>query len=545
MTHFDAIVVGAGFSGLRMLHELREQGLSVRVFEAGTDVGGTWYWNRYPGARTDSESWIYAYSFSKELQDEWDWTERFPTQPESLSYLQHVADRFDMRRDISFRTRVTAAHYQEADNTWTVSTEGADGTGVDGTGVDGTGGETHTCTYFIPAPGPLSLPYKPDFAGLDDFTGEWVITGDWPKDGLDVAGKRVVCIGTGATAVQLIPIVAKTAAALTVLQRTPNYVLPARNYVLGDDERREIRDNYPAIWDEAREHFFAMSMSPAGRLATQASEEERRKVFEWGWEIGGFRFIFETFDDIITDDEANDYAAEFVRSKIRAVVDDPETAELLCPKDYPLAGKRPPLGHFYYETFNRPNVRLVDVRTHPVTGITADGVRTEDGTVHEADVIIFATGFDAVTGSLTAMDIRGRDGVSLADAWQHGPRTYLGLGVAGFPNMFPVCGPQTSFANLPVVIEGIAAWIGGAIRHLRDNDLATIEATPDAVEGWGTHVQELVDATVLPRGRNSWFLGANIPGKPNVVLYHFGGAGVYRKECEAVADAGYEGFVLA
>ncbi|HZZ46474.1 MAG TPA: NAD(P)/FAD-dependent oxidoreductase [Pseudonocardia sp.] len=530
MTDFDAIVVGAGFSGLRMLHELREQGLSVRVYEAGTDVGGTWYWNRYPGARTDTESWCYAYQFSSELQRDWNWTERFPTQREAHEYLRHVADRFDMRRDIRFETRVTAAHYDEAANTWSVTTDA---------------GDTLTCTYFIPAPGPLSLPYKPDFPGLDDFTGEWVITGNWPKEGVDVAGKRVVCIGTGATAVQVIPIVAKSAGKLTVLQRTPNYVMPARNFPLSDDDRQEIQANYEAIWQQANEHFFAFPMTPSGRRATEHSEEERRKIFEQGWETGGFRFIFETFDDLITDLQANEYASEFVRDKIRSIVNDPETAELLCPKDYPLAGKRPPLGHFYYETFNRPNVELVDVRTNPISGITANGVRTEDGTVHEADVIIFATGFDAVTGSLTSMDIRGRGGVSLAEKWAGGPRTHLGIGVEDFPNMFLVAGPQTSFANLPPVIEGIASWIGGAIRHLRSNGLATMEATPGGTERWVEHVQELVDATVLPHGKNSWFLGDNIPGKPHVVLYYFGGAGAYRRECESVAEAGYQGFALA
>ncbi|MDN5938485.1 MAG: NAD(P)/FAD-dependent oxidoreductase [Salinisphaera sp.] len=526
----DAIVVGAGFSGLRVLHEMREQGLSVQVFEAGTDVGGTWYWNRYPGARTDTESWCYAYQFSKEIQDEWVWTERFPTQPQAQAYLQFVVERLDMRKDIAFQTRVNAAHYDEARNLWSVTTDA---------------GETYTCSYFIPAPGPLSLPYKPDFPGLDGFTGEWVITGKWPKEGLDVTGKRVVCIGAGATAVQVIPIVAKTAGHLTVLQRTPNYVMPARNYPLTDDDRQEIHANYDTIWAQANEQFFGMPMPPSGRLATEAGAAERQQIFEWGWEIGGFRFLFQTFDDLITDLTANEYAAEFVREKIRAIVNDPVTAELLCPKDYPLAGKRPPLGHFYYETYNRDNVSLVDVRDNPITQITADGVCTEDGTVHAADVIIFATGFDAVTGPLTAMDIRGRGGVSLAEKWAQGPRTYLGLEVDGFPNMFPMCGPQTSFANLPPVLEGIAAWIGNAIRYMRQNDLTAMEPTPDAVEHWDQRVREIVKATVLPHGPNSWFLGANIPGKPQVVQYYFGGAGAYRQECEAAAQSGYEGFVFS
>jgi cyclohexanone monooxygenase len=529
VTRFDAVVVGAGFAGLSVLNELRGQGLSVHVIEQGTDVGGTWYWNRYPGARTDSESWVYAYSFSKELQDDWDWTERFPTQPETLSYLRHVADRFDMRKDIEFGTRVTSAHYDEAANTWAVTTSK---------------GETHTCTYFIPACGPLSVPYRPDFPGIDDYTGEWYLTGHWPKDGVDFTGKKVICIGTGATAVQVIPIVAKTAAELTVFQRTPNYVLPARNYVLSDDERQEIRANYDAIWAQSREHFFAFPMSPAGQFATQVSDEERQKVLERGWEIGGFRFIFETFDDIIVDYKANEYAAEFVRNKIRAVVNDPETAELLCPKDYPLAGKRPPLGHFYYETFNRDNVHLVDARTNPIEEITATGLRTSAGS-YDADMIIFATGFDAVTGSLSGIDIRGRDGAALNDRWEGGPRTHLGIGVDGFPNMFLIGGPQTPFANLPVVIEGITSYVGRAVKHLRENDLAAAEATPEAVEEWCKHMDVLLNETVLPLGRNSWFLGDNIPGKPHVVLFHFGGAGVYRKECEASADAGFEGFALS
>ncbi|HEY2202892.1 MAG TPA: NAD(P)/FAD-dependent oxidoreductase [Pseudonocardia sp.] len=528
-TRVDAVVVGAGFGGLRMLHELRRLGLSATVLEAGSDVGGTWYWNRYPGARTDSESWVYAFSFSKELQDSWDWTERFPAQPEALAYLQHAADRFDMRRDIRLRTRVRSAVYDEASRTWTVTTDQ---------------GQTLTCTYFITAAGLLSQPYRPPFPGLDDFEGEWHVTGHWPKDGVDVAGKRVAVIGTGATAVQVIPIVAHTAAHLTVFQRTPNYVLPARNYTLTDDERRSIRANYESIWRKTREHFFAFAMDYTGRTVDDVTPEEHQKILEGGWEAGGFRFIFETFDDIFVDERSNEAAAEFVRNKIRAIVKDPETAELLCPKDYPLAGKRPPLGHFYYETFNRDNVSLVDVNESPIEGITATGVRTATGE-HEADIIIFATGFDAVTGSLTTMDIRGRNGTTLTEKWQAGPRTHLGIAVDEFPNMFMICGPQTPFANIPVVIDGIVEWIGGAIRHLRDNDVCAMEAAPEAVDHWRRHMDDLVNATVLPKGRNSWFLGDNIPGKPHVVLFYFGGAGAYRKECQEAADRGFEGFALS
>ncbi len=528
-TDYDAIVIGAGFGGLRMLHELRELGLSVKVFEAASDVGGTWYWNRYPGARTDSESWVYAYSFSKELQDDWNWSERFPPQAEALAYLRHVADRFDMRKDIQFHTLVTSAVYDESANAWTVTTDPA---------------QTLTCRYLITAVGVLSTPYTPPFPGIEKFAGESYVTGRWPKERVDFTGKRVAVIGTGATAVQAIPIIAQTAARVTVFQRTPNYVLPARNYTMTEDERQSIRASYDEIWHQAKTHFFGFAMSPAGRTVADVTPEEHQKILEGGWETGGFRFIFETFDDIFTDEKSNAVAAEFIRNKIRAIVKDPATAELLCPKDYPLAGKRPPLGHFYYETFNRPNVSLVDVSRNPITEITAKGVRTATDE-YEADMIIFATGFDAVTGTMNAMDIRGKGGATIKEKWEAGPRTHLGIAVDGFPNLFMICGPQSPFANIPVVIDGIVDWIGQAIRHLRTNDLAAMEPTPDAVEHWRRHMDDLVNATVLPKGKRSWFLGANIPGKPHVVLFYFGGAGTYRQECQAVADRGFEGFTAS
>jgi cation diffusion facilitator CzcD-associated flavoprotein CzcO len=528
-TSFDAIVIGAGFGGLRMLHELRQLRLSVKVIEAGSDVGGTWYWNRYPGARTDSESWVYAFSFSKELQDEWNWSERFPAQPETLAYLQHVANRFDMRKDIQFNTRVLSAIYDDSSKVWTVTTDQ---------------GQTYTCRYFITAAGLLSLPYKPAFPGLEDFKGEWYITGRWPKEGVDFAGKRVSVIGTGATAVQAIPIIAHTAAHLTVFQRTPNYVLPARNCTMTEDELRSIRSNYDAIWEQARNHPFGFAMDYAGRTAAGVTPEEHQRILEGGWETGGFRYIFETFDDIFIDEKSNAVAAEFVRNKIRAIVKDPVKAELLCPKDYPLGGKRPPLGHFYYESFNRKNVSLVDVSENPITRITANGVRVGSDE-YKADIIVFATGFDAATGTLTSMDIRGKGGVTLKEKWRGGPRTHLGIGVDGFPNMFMICGPQSPFANIPVVIDGMVEWIGRAIRHLRDNGLDAMEATPEAVDNWRQHVDDLVNATVLPKGKRSWFLGDNIPGKPHVVLFYFGGAGAYRQECQAMADRGFEGFATS
>ena len=455
---FDAIVIGAGFAGLRMLHELRELGLSARVFEAASDVGGTWYWNRYPGARTDSESWVYAYSFSKELQDEWNWSERFPPQPEALAYLQHVADRFDMRKDIVFNTRVESAVYDERANLWTVR--------------DDKGGR-HTCRYLISAVGVLSTPYVPPFPGIETFQGEWYVTGRWPKERVDFTGKRVVVIGTGATAIQAIP------------DHRGDRSTPHR--VAAHAELRAARAERPAhrggsvrrsaatttrSGRQAREHFFGFAMEPAGRTIADVTPAEHQRILERGWETGGFRFIFESFDDIFIDERSNEVASEFIRNKIRTIVKDPATAELLCPKDYPLTAKRPPLGHFYYETFNRENVSLVDVSGDPITEITAKGVRTASREF-EADLIVFATGFDAVTGTLKTMDVRGRSGVTIAEKWKDGPRTHLGIAVDGFPNFFMVLGPQSPFANIPVVIDGMVDWIGKAIRHMRENDVST------------------------------------------------------------------------
>lgn len=527
-TDLDAIVIGAGFGGLRALHELRELGLRVRVFEAGSDVGGTWYYNRYPGARTDSEAWLYAYSFSKEIQDNWNWSERFPGWDESLAYLRYVADTCDMRRDIQFKTRVKAAHYDEASNQWVVLTDA---------------GERFTATYLVAATGPLSTPYKPDFPGFENFKGEWYLTGNWPHEPVDFANKRVAVIGTGATAVQLIPIVAEAASRLTVFQRTPNYVLPARNAPINDYQRAAIRRNYDKIWARTREQAFGFDFDDAGRNVADVSPEECQRILERVWEVGTFRILFEAFDDLFTNGEANAVVAEFVRNKIRAIVKDPATAELLCPKDYPLGAKRPPLGHFYYETFNRENVELVDVSTTPIAGFSAEGV-VVGSTEYPADVIVFATGFDAVTGTLVRLDIRGRDGKTLAAHWREGPRTHLGMTVDGFPNFFLVGGPQSPFANIPVIIDGCVDWIGRAIAHVRNSGRRTIEPKAEAVAGWGAHMKELVDMTVLPQSPGSWFMGGNIPGKPRVVLFYFGGAGNYRKECEAAREDGFVDFAI-
>jgi cyclohexanone monooxygenase len=523
---FDAVVVGAGFGGLRMLHELRELGLSVKVLEAGTDVGGTWYWNRYPGARTDTESWAYIVNFSEELNAEWDWSERFPTQPEVLRYLRHVADRFDMRRDIQFNTRVNSAIYDGGADRWSVTTER---------------GEVFRCTYLISASGLLSVGQEPPFPGLDSFQGEWYQTSNWPKEPVDLTGKRVAVVGTGATAVQVIPEVAHVAEHVTVFQRTPNYVMPARNHPLTDARRAEIKRNYNAIWQQACRQVFAFPMDPAGRTIADVTPAERQQVLEAGWEAGGFRYIFETFDDMLVDEDCNAAAAEFAREKIRAIVKDPATAELLCP-DYPIAAKRPPLGHFYYEAFNRENVTLVDVSDSPIREVTRTGLSTQTDD-YEFDVIIFAVGFDAATGALMHMDVRGAAGETITDKWAAGPQTYLGICVAGFPNMFMISGPQSPFANIPVVIDNMVRWIGEAITHIRENGYARMEATREAEADWGVLIKQLLDATILGKGAkvHSWFLGANIPGKPVNVLFYFGGAGNYFDHCQRVLDAGFEG----
>jgi cation diffusion facilitator CzcD-associated flavoprotein CzcO len=531
---FDAIIVGAGFGGLRALHELRDKlGLSVRVLERGTNVGGTWYWNRYPGARTDSEAWVYCFSFDKDLEQEWDWQERFPQQREVERYMQHVVERRDMAKDIQFNTTVRSAVWDEAANRWTIETEA---------------GECFTCTYFISASGLLHVALEPPFEGLDSFGGEWYMTSRWPKEPVSFEGKRVAVVGTGATAVQVIPEVAKEAEHLTVFQRTPNYVMPSRNHPLEENQRREIKRNYDQIWAQAEQQVFAFPMDPAGRVAADmTSPEQHRQVLEAGWEAGGFRFIFETFDDLLVDQYSNDVASEFFRQKIRAIVKDPETAELLCPTDHPLAGKRPPLGHFYYETYNRKNVSLVSVKENPIARITPKGVQLADGTEYEADIIIFALGFDAVTGALTSMEVHGRDGHTLKERWKDGAYTYLGNCVEGYPNMFMISGPQSPFANIPVVIDKTVEFIGRAVAHARENGDDRIEPTAEASQEWGRHCADLMNATIIiMAGENvrSWFLGANVEGKAHGVYFYFGGAAAYFGELKNEADGGFERFSL-
>ena len=528
---FDAVVIGAGFAGLGMLWRLREElGMSAQVYEAGAGVGGTWYWNRYPGARCDSESYIYCFSFSKELLQDWNWSGKYPEQPEILSYLNHVADRFDLRRNIQFNTRVTSAKFLEDSNRWEVETDQ---------------GDRVTARYLITGIGCISAGNVPDINGLDSFEGDWYHTGSWPHEKVDFAGKRVAVIGTGSSGVQAIPVIAKQASRLTVFQRTPQYAIPARH---GTVDRKfieeEVKPNYNAILDKARWSRAGFPVDPSERSALEVTAEERLETFEALWAKGGFSFLGRSFKDILTDRRANDTAAEFVRSKIRDIVKDPETVEKLLPTDHPLGSKRNLIDTNYFETYNRENVELVDIRHSPIQEITPRGIRTEDEEF-EFDMIVFATGFDAMTGSFHKMDIRGRDNLSLKDKWSEGPKTYLGLQVAGFPNMFMITGPGSPsvLSNMPVSIEQHIEWISDFLHYLRERGIEAAEADLDAETAWVSHVNEVAEGTMFMLA-NSWYLGANIPGKPRVFMPYAGGVGTYRKKCNEVADNDYEGFIL-
>ncbi len=528
---FDAVVIGAGFAGLGMLWRLRELlGMSVQVYEAGDGVGGTWYWNRYPGARCDSESYVYCFSFSKELLQEWDWSGKYPEQPEILSYLNHVADRFELRRNIQFETRVTSARFLEEANLWEVETDR---------------GDRVTARFLITGIGCISAGNVPDIPGLESFQGDWHHTGSWPHEGVDFAGKRVAVIGTGSSGVQSIPVIAKQAKRLTVFQRTPQYTIPARHETV--DRRfieEEVKPNYDQILEKARWSQSGFPVDFSERLALEVSEEERLETYEALWAKGGFSFLHASFKDIRTDKEANDTAAEFVRSKIRQIVKDPGTVAKLLPMDHPLGSKRALIDTNYFETYNRENVELVDIRRSPIQEITPTGIRTADEEF-EFDTIVFATGFDAMTGSFLRMDIRGRNDLSLKEKWSEGPRTFLGLQVAGFPNMFTITGPGSPsvLSNMPVAIEQHIEWIADFIRYLREQGIETAEAEREAEDAWVSHVNEVAETTLYMLA-NSWYLGANIPGKPRVFMPYAGGLGTYREKCEEIAGKGYEGFIL-
>jgi cyclohexanone monooxygenase len=525
--NFDVVVVGAGFAGLYLLHRLRRKGFSVRVLEAAGGVGGTWYWNRYPGARCDIESVEYSYQFSPELQQEWHWSERYAAQPELLRYANHVADRFDLRRDISFNTRVTAATFDEANDYWHIET--ADGAKL-------------SANHCVMATGCLSSTNTPNFKGIDRFTGPTYHTGQWPHDGVDFTGKRVGIIGTGSSAIQAIPLIAAQAKHLTVFQRTPNYAIPAHNAPLDPDFVRRVKAGYPAMRALAKSRRNGLTCAIPEKSALELTDEEREREFRTFWDRGGLCFT-SIFNDLLSNKQSNDAASEFIRVRIREIVRDPATAELLSPQSV-MGCKRLCIDTGYYETYNRPNVTLVDVRSAPIEEITPDGL-IAGGKAYALDALIFATGFDAMTGALTRIDIRGRDGVRLADAWAEGPHNYLGLSVAGFPNLFTVTGPGSPsvLTNMLPTIEQHVEWISDAIAYLRANGLSRIEATPHAQTAWVAEVNRIADGTLYPTC-NSWYLGANIPGKPRVFMPYIGFP-PYVAKCNAVAADGYSGFALS
>ena len=525
----DVIVVGAGFSGIYLLYRLRALGLSCKVLEAADGVGGTWYWNRYPGARCDVESMTYSYSFSDELQQDWTWSARYAPQPEILDYINHVTDRFALRPDIEFETRVVKASFDEQRDRWNIETES---------------GKVWRATHFVMATGCLSTPKLPAFDGLDDFEGDWYHTGQWPHQEVDFTGKSVGIIGTGSTGIQSIPYIAAQASHLTVFQRTPNFSIPAWNDRLSDEAIAKWKKNYRALREQARHtpsgDIYEVNMTSA--LAVTG--EEREQVFSRRWGQGAFN-LQAAFFDLTLDERANEFAAEFVRNKIRSRVHDPDVAELLCPKDHPFGTKRLCVDTDYYETYNRDNVTLVDIKHSPIERITRKGLRT-GGIDYEFDAIIFATGFDAMTGAVLDVDIRGIDGESLRERWSMGPRTYLGLSVSGFPNFFTITGPGSPsvLSNMMFAIEQHVEWVADCIDHLKKNQLSRIEATREAEDEWVEHVSEVANRTLFPKA-NSWYMGSNIPGKPRVFAPYVGGMAVYTQTCDEVVRQGYRGFNLS
>ena len=524
----DICVVGAGFAGMYTIVKARRMNMSVAVFEAGSDVGGTWYWNRYPGARCDVESVEYSYSFDDALQQEWEWSERYAAQPEILDYARHVADRYDLRRDIAFGTRVLSAHFDENDDSWLVSTDR---------------GGTVRARFVVFATGCLSSANRPFFPGADDFAGDTYHTGEWPHEGVDFAGKTVGLIGTGSSAIQSIPLIAQNAAHLTVFQRTASFSVPARNDTIDTEYVQWVKSNYATFRDANRLQTaaFGSTIERGETSALEASHEERWAEFEKRWERGGFGFL-SSYNDFLLRKDANDLVADFVRHKISSIVRDPATADKLMPTQV-IGCKRLCLDTGYYETFNRDNVTLVAVDRDPIERITLNGLVT-GGVEHTFDVLVYATGFDAMTGSLLKIDIRGRDGLSLADAWNAGPVTYLGLLTAGFPNMFMVSGPGSPsvLTNMIMSIEQHVEWISDCISHMHDSGLRTIETTEQSQAEWVAFVNAVADMTLYP-SCNSWYLGANVPGKPRVFMPLIGFP-TYVQKCNEVAASGYSGLVL-
>jgi cyclohexanone monooxygenase len=526
----DAIVVGAGFAGLYALYSLRKAGLRGQILEAGKDIGGTWFWNRYPGARCDVESLEYSYSFSDELQQEWNWPERFAAQPDILRYINHVADRLDLRQSIQTGTRVVSAVFNRTTDLWTVTSAN---------------GEVFRAAFCIMATGNLSLPRVPRFPGLESFKGRWHHSGLWPEEGVDFSGRRVGVIGTGSSGIQMIPVIAEQAKHLFVFQRTANFSVPAVNRAITREVDRSHKAKYRHWRDEAKRTPFGIAgHPPPTKSALEDAPEERERIYEQKWGIGGNISFLYAYNDLLINEDANETASEFVRSKIRSIVRDPKVAELLSPNDHPIGTKRLCLDDGYFETFNRENVTLVDVKSDPIVGITPTGLRTATQEF-ELDDIAFATGFDAITGALLDIDILVEGGPRLGDKWAHGPRTYLGVMTAGFPNLFIITGPGSPSvkSNMVASIEQHVDWITECLRYLRDKKIRHIDAYEDAENDWVEHVNEVADATLYPRA-NSWYVGANIPGKPRVFMPYVAGLDRYRKICDEVAANDYRGFSL-
>lgn len=527
----DAVIIGAGFAGLYMLHLLRDQlNLKTAVFEAAEGVGGTWYWNRYPGARCDIPSHHYSYSFSPEIEQEWTWSEKYAAQPEILKYLEFVAKKLNLLPDIQFNTRVISAHFNDVEQRWIIKTNDE---------------QEISAKYFIPAVGTLSDANIPEFKGHGQFKGKVYVTGRWPKEGVSFSGKRVGIIGTGATAMQAIPVIAEEAAHLTVFQRTPNYGTPLRNEPMDPEIDRSVKKKYRELRKQAWDAFAGVPFDRLKPSALDDSPEQRRAQYDACWNDGGFSLWIGCYEDTLFNLEANRYAADYVREKIRSRVNDPKVAEILCPPVTQAYGtKRQPCETNYFETFNRENVKLVDIKTNPIKEITPTGLSTTDETF-EFDILIYATGFDAFTGALFKMDIRGCNGLSLKDQWSAGPRTLFGLCAHGFPNMFFITGPQSPSVlfNMPLGIEMHCEWISDAIAYVNRNGLGAIEANSEEEEQWITRTKEIADATLLPEA-TSWYLGANIPGKPRVFMVYLGDRKEYRKAINDSADNGYSGFTL-
>jgi cation diffusion facilitator CzcD-associated flavoprotein CzcO/acetyl esterase/lipase len=526
---FDVIAVGAGFAGLYLLHRLRGLGFSAKVLESADDVGGTWYWNRYPGARCDIQSIDYSYSFDPKLETEWQWSERYATQPEILRYLEHVAHKHDLRRDIQFSTRVEVAKWDADASLWHIRSEA---------------GEEFSCRFYVMASGCLSQPKAPEIEGTDRFHGEVYYTSRWPHEGVDFSGKRVAVIGTGSSGIQSIPLIAEQAQALTVFQRTANYSIPAHNGPMPTEKLAQLEGDRALYREAARWSGAGVPIEPNEEGAMQVSAEERQRRYEAMWGAGELLGIAGAFSDLLVDPVSNETLCEFVRDKIRATVQDQATAELLCPRGHFIGTKRPCLDTNYYQTYNLPHVRLVDLREHPISSITEHGIDTSDETF-EFDAIVYATGFDAMTGAIVAVDIVGRDDLSLADKWANGPQTYLGLMTVGFPNFFTITGPGSPsvLSNMTVSIEQHVEWIGDCLSYLSSNGLDVIEPTETAEAGWLQHVNDCADITLYPHA-DSWYMGANVPGKPRVFLPYVGGVDTYRGACDEVVSRDYLGFRL-